>query len=167
MLKKWIKDHLPDKKTIGNHSSLGWLRNYLIRHPSLWYFNRYSIARGVAIGLFAAFIPLPMQMLIAVSLSIIFRANVPIAVVMTWVSNPFTFVPFNYAIYFIGAWILGEKVENTTTHISWISQFGKAYFVGLPVVAISLAVIGYFVVIIFWFVGRYFKLQKNKNTKAL
>lgn len=176
MLRRWLKNHIPDKKTTNNYSSLGRLRVYL-RHPNLWYINRYSISRGVAIGLFVAFIPLPLQMLMAAVLSIFFRANVPIAMVMTWISNPFTFVPINYFIYLVGTWVLGKTVETIniqefnwkidnlhtlgSSFTAWISQFGKAYFVGLPIVAIGIPIIGYFSILLLWPKKNGSLIQKN------
>lgn len=175
MLRKWLKKHLPDRKTTGNYSSLGRLKNYL-RHPYLWQLNRSSVSRGVAIGLLAAFIPLPLQMLIATLLAIFFRANVPIAIAMTWVSNPFTFVPLNYFIYLVGNWVLGSKVEDVSTQAltwkvdsvhalgssfsTWISQFSKAYFVGLPIAALATATVGYLIVLLLWHVKDYPKLKQ-------
>lgn len=161
ILQRWLRNHLPDKKTTDHYPSLGRLRTYL-RHPNLWYINRFSISRGVAIGLFVAFIPLPMQMLIAGILAILFRANVPIAIVITWLNNPFTFVPINYFIYRVGAFVLGKNVEKLNTHIdfwkinlessftAWISQFSKVYFVGLSITAIGAAVMGYCIVLVVW-----------------
>lgn len=179
MLRKWLKNHLPDRKTTSNYASLGRVRNYL-RHPYLWQLNRSSVSRGVAIGLFAAFIPLPLQMLIAALLAIFFRANIPIAMAMTWVSNPFTFVPLNYCIYLVGTWVVGNKVENVSIQASnwkidnvhtlgssfptWIAQFSKAYVVGLPITALGVAIAGYLIVLLFWRVQDY---PKSRQTRKL
>lgn len=181
MLRRWLKNHLPNRKLTNNYSSLGRLRVYL-RHPNLWYLNRSSISRGVAIGLFAAFIPLPLQMLMAAILAIFFRANVPIAVVMTWASNPFTFVSINYFIYMVGTWVLGKKVENIGTQeftwkvdsihalgssfTAWFSQFSKAYFVGLPITALGIAAVGYLIVLLLWRGNGHSKSRKiRKNSR--
>lgn len=161
MLRKWLKQHLPGEKTINNSFS----KNFL-RHPNVWCLNSFSVSMGAAVGLFVAFIPFPMQMLIAALLAILFRANLPVAVVMTWITNPFTFVPINYFIFWVGKKILGESAVNSTAPaFSWhfenlsqfwsslfiqFSQLGKAYFVGLPIVAIGVAVLGYIIVRIVW-----------------
>ncbi|MEO1731811.1 MAG: DUF2062 domain-containing protein [Pseudomonadota bacterium] len=61
--------------------------------PELWRFTRRSVPRGVALGLFAAFI-LPIgQIFLAAFLALPARANVPLAAAVTFVTNPFTF-PF-------------------------------------------------------------------------
>ena len=44
--------------------------------------NRKAIAKGVGIGLFWGFIPMPMQMLAVVAMTPFFKFNVPIAISM-------------------------------------------------------------------------------------
>ena len=177
VLHRWLKKHLPEKKTINNNSSLRVINNYL-RQSNVWSLNCSSIARGTAIGLFCAFIPLPLQMLIAAFLSILFRANLPIATVMTWITNPLTFIPINYLIYRIGKIILGEPAVAVTS-FSWqfksfslfgsslfsmSSQFGKAYLVGLPFVAIGVATLGYFIVRVTWYLNDLISKQRQKKS---
>ena len=176
MLRAWLKKHLPNKKTVNNNSSINSMHNYLC-HSNVWHLNGSSISRGTAIGLFVAFIPLPLQMLIAAFMAVVFRANLPIAVVMTWITNPFTFIPLNYSIYWVGKKVLSEPVNDLIFPVfSWrlgnvslfwhslfaqISQFGKAYFVGLPIVAIGVSTSGYLVVRILW----YFTILLSKRKK--
>lgn len=61
--------------------------------PELWRFTRRSVPRGVALGLFAAFIFPIGQILISTFLALPTRANVPLAALVTFVTNPFT-LPF-------------------------------------------------------------------------
>lgn len=141
------------------------LKKY-IHHPALWRHNEKAMARGVAIGLFIGVITLlPFQMLIAALLAIVARANLPIAITMTWICNPLTIVPISYLNYSIGNWILGEKSKAMTWQFYqysdlWTSfsssflHFGKAFFTGLPVVATVSALLGYLVVIILWRVKK-------------
>lgn len=65
------------------------------------------IARGVAIGVFVAWLPLiGLQMLIVLGLSFIFRANKVVGLPIVWISNPFTFGPIYYPSYLLGSNIL-------------------------------------------------------------
>lgn len=72
----------------------------------LWHFNRHSLNKAVYIGVLSAFFPLPGQMLLALIGALIFRANVPMALGLTWITNPLTTLPVFYAGYYIGAKIL-------------------------------------------------------------
>ncbi|MCB2067103.1 MAG: DUF2062 domain-containing protein [Erythrobacter sp.] len=59
----------------------------------LWRFTRRSVPRGVALGLFAGFIVPLGQIFLAAFLALPARANVPVAALITFVTNPFT-LPF-------------------------------------------------------------------------
>jgi len=56
-------------------------------HPSLWHLNRRSAAGGVAVGLFCGLIPGPLQMLGAGIACVLFRVNLPVALVATFYTN--------------------------------------------------------------------------------
>jgi len=85
--------------------------------------NRKSISRGVLIGLFWAFIPMPMQMLGVMFTTPLFRFNVPIAISMVWLSNPFTMPPMYYMEYLTGNIILGrEGIEDIEMSMEWFSE---------------------------------------------
>lgn len=179
MLVKWVKKYFPDKTSLKDQPALRRVRNYL-KHPNLWSINCASLARGVSIGLLVAFIPLPFQMLIAAVLSILFRAYLPIAIVLTWITNPLTFIPINFFVYQVGSRVMGKVngfhmvvpdwhfnslYEFWMSFKAWISHLSVTYLVGLPVVAISAAVIGYFAVLIFWRAGTLFINHRNKKIK--
>jgi len=81
--------------------------------PELWRFTRRSVPRGVALGLFAAFIIPVGQIFLAAFLALPARANVPLAALVTFVTNPFTF-PF---------WIVvANRVGELTLNID--EEFG-------------------------------------------
>jgi uncharacterized protein (DUF2062 family) len=96
--------------------------------------NRKMVTRGVFIGLFWAFIPMPMQMLAVVAVTPFLRFNVPIAIVMVWLSNPFTMPPMYYMEYLTGNFILGrEGLENIELSVDWFTQNMGDIFVPLYV----------------------------------
>lgn len=180
MLRKWLRNHLPNRKNIRNHSSASIFHYYLL-HSNVWHLNCTSVSRGTAIGLFIAFIPIPFQMLLAGFFAVLFRANLPIAIAMTWITNPFTFIPINYFIYWVGSKVLGKSVPKFTLptltgHFENASQFwtsflkqaillGKSYFVGLPIVAIGVSILGYLTVRIIWYATETFSNHARKNNK--
>lgn len=66
------------------------------------------IARGIAIGLFTAYLPLlGLHMFLAATLAVICRANKAMAVVTVWISNPLTAVIIYYPAYRLGRFLLG------------------------------------------------------------
>ncbi len=105
MPKKLIKRFLPDHSKIRDHKHLR-VFGSLIHDPNLWHLNRRSVAGAMSVGLFAAFIPVPFQMVIAAAMAIPARVNLPISVALVWVTNPFTMPPLFYFAYKVGVWVL-------------------------------------------------------------
>ena len=80
------------------------------------------ITRGVSIGLFWGFIPMPMQMLAVMATTPFIRFNVPIAISMVWLSNPFTMPPMYYMEYLTGNFILGrEGLDDIELTMEWFT----------------------------------------------
>jgi uncharacterized protein (DUF2062 family) len=74
------------------------------------------IARGMAVGLWVAFTPLMgFHMLIALGLSILFRANKALAVALVWISNPFTLIPVYVPTYLVGRFFVGRFNQEVMT----------------------------------------------------
>jgi uncharacterized protein (DUF2062 family) len=85
--------------------------------------NRRMITRGVAIGLFWGFIPMPMQMLAVMATTPFIRFNVPIAISMVWLSNPFTMPPMYYMEYITGNFLLGrEGIDDIELTMAWFTE---------------------------------------------
>ncbi len=177
-LKKW----LPTEADLQKYPYLQLIMSRL-RHAHVFRMDRRSVAKGVAFGLLVCYLPLPGQMLLAGLLACLCRANLSIAILITWISNPFTFVPINFFICQVGAWILG--VKNTFPKISaglqwthesakmfahdlylWFSTLGKVYAVGLPIVSIGSALLGYALVQLGWRVAIYWQ-RKHKFKPAI
>lgn len=180
MITRYLKKWLPDAKRLKHNSGLSRIQGYLL-NPLLWHINRKSIARGAVIGLLVAFLPLPGQMLLAAILAIGFTANLPIAIALTWVTNPFTFLPINYFIYKVGQFIIHDESNHhvipdfeflgqSWKHIlqqllQWLQSAGKPFLVGLPIVAMSVSVIGYVFVHVTWRLVIYWYIRKRKKNR--
>lgn len=66
------------------------------------------LARGIAIGVFMAWLPLfGLQIILSLFLAAILRANKVMAVLFTWISNPLTAVFIYYPAYRLGRFLLG------------------------------------------------------------
>ena len=105
MPRKFFKRISPNPEKLTKYQSLGWLSK-LMHDTQLWGFKRTSVAKGCAIGLFCCMIPMPLQMLLAASIALVWKANIPLSVALVWVSNPLTMAPILYANYKFGSWIL-------------------------------------------------------------
>lgn len=96
--------------------------------------NRKMITKGVYVGLFWGFIPMPMQMLAVVATTPFIRFNVPVAIAMVWLSNPFTMPPMYYMEYLTGNFLLGrEGLPDIELTLDWFSNNMSNIFVPLYV----------------------------------
>ena len=104
----------------------------ILHEPNLWHINRHSVARAFLVGIWFCFIPMPFQMLAAAFFAIWFNANLPLSVVLVWISNPVTMPPMFYFNYKIGAWALDRPVLSFDFELSWswISGAGKFALTG-------------------------------------
>ncbi len=132
--------------------------------------NRKMVTRGVGIGLFWGFIPMPMQMLAVLATTPLVRFNVPIAIVMVWLSNPFT-MPFMYYIeYLTGNFILGkEGIADMELTLEWFSKhIGDIFvplYVGTAFYSIVISTLIYFLLNWLWI--RSVKGEKDEKKDAI
>jgi uncharacterized protein len=128
-----------------------WIKPFAHRltHPSLWHMNRRSMARALGLGLFAAFVVPIGQIVLAAFLAIPARANVPVAIGATFVTNPFTFAPI-----WAGAWWTGDCLLSPLGFESHPLDLSAGYAwsalstmapitLGLVVFAIGAGLLGY------------------------
>lgn len=161
MLKKFFKRFIPSPQAIRNQKAIQ-LFGKLLHDPNLWHLNRYSVSTAISIGCFTAFIPLPVQMLSASALAIILRANLPVSIALTWITNPLTIPPAYYFCYRLGSWLLGTSVGQFHFEASF-EWFQKGWHgIALPlltgclVVGVLSAILGNIAVRLLW---RYFLIK--------
>ena len=65
-MRNTLKKYSPKRENV----NLGWLNKHL-HDPLLWKWNKQTIAKAFAIGLFCAFLPLPIHTLLAAILAVI------------------------------------------------------------------------------------------------
>lgn len=166
MPRRLFKRYMPDPQSIREHRSLRFLGT-LLHDPNLWHLNRHSVSRAMAMGLFAAFVPLPMQMLIAASLAVLVRGNLPIAVGLVWLTNPITMPPVFYCTYKLGTWILqtpaGQVAEQVWPKVSgfldepswdllqlmW-KPILEPFLVGSLICGVVAGLLGYLLTLLYW-----------------
>jgi uncharacterized protein (DUF2062 family) len=158
MAKNIIKKWFPAYDSVRENRGIGMLGPRL-RAPDLWHLNRRSVAGAFAVGLFVAFLPIPMQMLVAAAIAIIVRVNLPISVLLVWVSNPLTMPPIFYTAYTIGRWILSEPRRSFRIELTyeWLTTelltIWKPLLTGSLVLAISASLAGYLLIRLLWWIS--------------
>ncbi len=96
--------------------------------------NRKSVSTAILVGLFWAFIPMPMQMLAVLATTPFLKFNVPLALSVVWLSNPVTMPPMYYMEYLTGNFILGrEGIDTIEITTDWFTDNLKNIFVPLYV----------------------------------
>jgi len=165
MPRKLFRKYLPDAAAVRANKYVAMFGS-LLQHPNLWHLNRDSVAGAVAIGLFSGLVPGPLQMLTALLLAVPLRRNLPVALLTTFYTNPFTIVPLYVLAYGYGHLLLGSSagalpVEPFVMNWSdwgsslrglaeWALAMGKPLVVGLVALALTLAAAGYAAVQVAW-----------------
>jgi len=177
-MRKFFRDRLPGRDSILQNRWLQPLRHWL-HHPNLWRLNRHSVAGGIALGLFCGLIPGPFQMVGAALLAMWLRVNLPLALVSTLYTNPFTIVPLYLLAYRIGLLVVGNGAEQAVVPEfpewhwhdgleplwQWLAALGTPLLIGLPVLAAGLAVLGYLAVRLGWRVAVHWKWRQRARRR--
>ena len=172
-MKQRLKAWLPAPETIRNNRWLRWL-GPLLHQPRLWHFSRKGIALGLAIGIFFGLLIPVAQIPFAATLAVVLRANLPMAVASTLVTNPVTFGPVYYGAYQLGKVVVGEPsateaqaaqalanaratpdaslglIDRVGVWARQLGSVGKPLFVGLLIVASISGLLTYVVVSSVW-----------------
>jgi len=155
------------KKTSKHEKLKDFMKKYKIP-PEYLSTNRKMISRGVLLGLFIAFIPMPMQMAAVLMFMPFFRFNVPIALAMCWLSNPVTMPPMYYMEYLTGSFLLGIEPEPVEMTLEWFKDnldniFIPLYF-GTAMYSIFGSLAAYWAVNHFWH-GSVHKEKQDKQAQ--
>ncbi|UOR15002.1 DUF2062 domain-containing protein [Qipengyuania aquimaris] len=167
-LADFIRKYMPTREEMAGNKYLKPIAHRFLT-PELWRFTRRSVPRGVALGLFAAFIVPIGQIFLAAFLALPARANVPLSALVTFVTNPFT-LPF-WLIFAnkTGAFVLnidramgsgaGQLAEDGGALARWLEVGGVTAF-GFLVLAIVSAAVGYLIAGFAW---RFVVARKRKK----
>ena len=164
MPRKFFRKYLPDPDKLRSSRMVAAFGRWL-HHPNLWHLNRRSVSGAVAIGLFSGLVPGPLQMLTALLLAIPLKKNLPVALLVTFYTNPFTIVPLYLVAYAYGRFLLpgvpaaqaepftfdwGHFAESMSGLGAWMVTLGKPLAVGLIALGSTLALLGYVAVQVGW-----------------
>lgn len=156
MARKLIKRWVPDHTSVKSNPALQFLGG-LLHDPNLFHLNRRSVSVAVFVGVFVAFLPIVGQMALAASLALILRCNLPLAVLLCWISNPFTYAPLFFTTYELGRWILDMPRVGFRPEWSWewfhqeFQHIWKPLLTGSVLAGLVLGAIGYLAMQAFWY----------------
>lgn len=167
--KTWLADRLPALPTREDMAGNRWLAPIAHRFlsPELWRFTRRSVPRGFALGLFSAFIVPVGQIFLAAFLALPARANVPLAALVTFVTNPFTLPFWLVMANKVGRFVLkidavtggaaqAEIASGRWEQFGWFLKTAGVTAFGFVVLSIVTSALGYVGASFFWrwWVGR-------------
>lgn len=161
--KSWLARHMPSREEIERSR---WVKPFGKRamRSEYWRFTRRSVPRGVAVGLWVgifALIP-GVQIIGSTLLSLPFRANIPVAAAMTFLTNPFTTPFLIIASLEIGSFVgfrsdvasfyaLTGRGASLGEWVAWLfSDAAPALVSGLFIIATAAAAVSYFGSVLFW-----------------
>ena len=158
----WTRRNMPTREQMERNR---WIRPFAHRvlRSELWRFTRRSVPRGVALGMLVGIIVPFAQILFASLLSLTVRANVPVAALTTFITNPFTTPLLWVLAYKVGSWVLhvdamtmvapvSTAIEHTDLQnaLQWLTGATLVTAFGLVLIAIVSSVLSYFVTSFAW-----------------
>ncbi len=146
----------------------GFIKGFM-QGGDIWHVTQHSVARAAAIGIFVAYLPMPFQMGVAALLALVLRANLPIAVLLIWISNPLTWLVLYAPPYMLGAALLGQpEVSMQSLTVSWIMQNLSALWLGCLIVGAAMAAGAFLTVHVLWrmeVVGEWEQRRDKRRAK--
>lgn len=155
MARKIIRRYLPSPHSLRNRRGLQFLGEVL-HDPNLFHLNRHSVSVACFVGIFVAFLPIPMQMAVAALVAFWVRCNLPIAVALVWISNPITMPAMLYGAYRLGRRILQVPPMPVSFELSWewltheFALIWKPLLVGSVICGLVLGTLAYLIIQVLW-----------------
>ncbi|MBK5265486.1 MAG: DUF2062 domain-containing protein [Alphaproteobacteria bacterium] len=180
-IKNWFARNLPTQESMRGNRFLAPFASRVLA-PELWRFTRRSVPRGVALGAIVGIIFPFAQIVAAALLALSCRANVPVAALTTFITNPIT-TPIIWVIaYKVGQWILhldamtyGQPLNTQVrsgdpgTWLQWFTGAVPVTAFGLLVLAAVFGALGYLVAgwgWKAWIARKWHRRHRHKRTDA-
>lgn len=159
-MRAWADRNMPTRELMEQNK---WLRPvaHRVLAPELWRFTRRSVPRGVALGMVTGIMIPVAQIFFSALLALPFRANIPVASLTTFLTNPLTTPPLWAFAYWVGRKILhfdatvpGQPIATHVANDSWLnwlwSEAGPALITGLVTITIIASILGYMISAVGW-----------------
>ena len=170
-LARWqghIRSQIPHRDELAAHP---WLRPvaHRVLHPKLWHMQHEAVARGVAVGIFWAFVLPVAQILASAVHCILWRGNIPSAVAATFITNPFTVGFWLWLAHGVGSKLLGyDGPLPAVSEVGlgkWLLTEGQPALLGMGVFAVGGSLAGYALVWSVWRLHVAIKRMRRKSSK--
>lgn len=145
---------MPTRESIESNRFLKPVAHRVLR-PELWRFTRRSVPRGVALGMVTGILFPVAQIPFSAILALPFRANIPTAVAMTFITNPLT-TPFFWAaaigigrlVLHFDAHVPGHPIASgVAANAGWlhwlVADALPQWIVGMLIITVVFAILGY------------------------
>jgi len=154
---------------------------HLLLRPALWRFTRRSVPRGIGIGFFVGILVMVpgIQPVAAAFAALPFRANVPLSVAVTFLTNPLTTPLVLMGSLWIGSDLFGfpadpgsmvEMIQEGASLTDWwtwlLSTAAPAMLSGLIVLAAVVGLASYFIAGLIWRLWITTKWRRRKARHA-
>ena len=155
MPRNFIKRWTPTPERVRKIRGLRFLGR-LLDDPYIFHLNRRSVSVAFFVGLFICFLPILGQIPLAAVAALVFRCNLPITLLLVWISNPFTFPFIYFACYRFGALLLRRPVIDVQFDLSWqwftttFQQIWEPFVLGSLIASLFFGCLGYVSVQWFW-----------------
>lgn len=139
-LKRWLRP-LPRRANLSRYPVIRHFADAARNNPHLWSFRVPSVRRAIYAGAVIGFLPIyGLQLLFALGVSILLRANLAVACAFQLITNPLTVGPIYYTTYRIGIWVIqtlevGEGRGAMGTRFNALVLGGVLVGLGTAVVA--------------------------------
>ncbi len=154
-LKNFFIRIMPDHESIKSTKNIGFLKA-ILQDPDIFHLTRRSASGGIATGFFIAFLPIPGHTILAILFSVLLRINLPLTLLFSWTTNPFTMAPIFYIAYKIGAVLLGVSIQpvNFQFNQSWFtsvfSEIWAPLLTGCLLLSIVSSISSYILIRVLW-----------------
>lgn len=131
---------LPRRANVRRYPVIKWFARQASSRPYLWSFRRENVLPALYVGGVVSLLPLyGIQLVVALGVAILFRANLTLTVALQFITNPLTIVP----IYGFTAWV-GTRLMHALAigeHLPVPAFYANALMIGGVVVGLGVALL--------------------------
>lgn len=171
----WFKKRVPTREALARNRFMRPFADRILR-SDLWSFNRRSVPRGMALGLFVGVMIPGAHFIVAAFVATFVRANIPVALAATFIGFPAIYVALVIEARRLGEGLLHldaatnvQPITETMTHtgsdhlLQRLTGVGLETALGLFVIATVLASVGYLLTSFGW---RWWVARKRQRRLA-